>query len=71
MEVGEAPARASCGPCSGDPFVEDYYRISLDDCNAYYNFRVHQEDMACLEDIKVPCFPIRSSKRIPGQHHRL
>ena len=28
MAAGEAPARASCGPCPGDPFVDDY-RINL------------------------------------------
>ena len=31
---------------------------SVDDCDAYHNFRVLKEDMACLEDIKVPCLPI-------------
>ena len=30
----------------------------MDDCDAYLNSRVLKEDMACLEDIKVPCLPI-------------
>ena len=43
VAAGGAPARASCGPCFGDPFVEDY-RISVDDCDAHHNFHVFKED---------------------------
>ena len=31
---------------------------SVDDCDAYDIFRVLEEDMACLEDIKTPWLPI-------------
>ena len=37
----------------------------MDDCNAYRNFRVLKEDMACLGDIKVPCFPITPTETDP------
>ena len=36
-----------------------------DDCDAYHNFRVLEEDMACVEDIKVPCFPITFTETDP------
>ena len=40
----------------------------VDDCDAYRNFRVLKEDMACLEDIKGPCRPITfTEKAFPGR----
>ena len=66
MAAGGAPARASGGPCSGDPFVEDY-RISVDDCDAYHNFHLLKRDMACLEDIKVPCLLITFTEMDPRE----
>ena len=38
---------------------------SVDDCDAYHNFDVLKEDMACLEDIKVPCLPITVAETDP------
>ena len=38
---------------------------SVDDCDAYHNFGVLKEEMACLEDIKVPCLPITVTETDP------
>ena len=38
---------------------------SVDDCDAYHNFDVLKEDMACLEDIKVPSLPITVTETDP------
>ena len=64
---GAPPTRASCGPCSGDPSVEDSLsHLSVDDYDAYHNnFRVLKEDMACLENIKVPCLYITFTETDP------
>ena len=39
--------------------------VCVDDCDAYHNFDVLKEDMACLEDIKVPCLPVTVTETDP------
>ena len=38
---------------------------SVDDCDAYHNFFVPEEDVASLENIKVPCSPITFTETDP------
>ena len=63
VAAGGAPARASRAPVIRLSRTLSY--LSLDDCDAYHNFRL-------LKDIKVPCLPITyTPKRIPGRHHHV